>query len=88
MEYHYKKWWKSQQVKILNIKKIKLEKLECILKLNYSFYGGLFFNFNFYITMTYFLSPHFSFFLCHKHSVIILKAHNESILFLKLVHNF
>jgi hypothetical protein len=40
--------------------------------------------FNFYITMTYFVSPQFSFFMCDKHSVIISKVHNESILFLKL----
>jgi hypothetical protein len=35
-----------------------------------------------------FLSPHFSFSMCDKHSVIISKVHNESILFLKLIHNF
>ncbi len=38
--------------------------------------------------MTYFLSPHFSFSMCDKHNVIISKVHNESILFLKLIHNF
>jgi hypothetical protein len=51
-----------------------------MLQSNYSFYGGLFFNFNFDITMTYFLSPHFSFSMCDKHSVINSKVHNESIL--------
>jgi hypothetical protein len=40
------------------------------------------------ITMTFFFSPHFSFFVCDEHSVIISKVHNESILFLKLIHNF
>jgi hypothetical protein len=65
-----------------------LEKYQCILQLNYSFYGGLFFNLNFDITMTYFLRAHFSFFVCDKHSVIISKVYNESILFLKLIHNF
>jgi hypothetical protein len=40
------------------------------------------------ITMTYFLSPQFSFFMCDKHNVIISKVHNESILFLKLIDNF
>jgi hypothetical protein len=70
------------------MKKIILEKIQCILQLNYSFYGGLFFIFYFDITMTYFLSPQFSFFVCDKHSVIISKVHNESILFLKLIHNF
>jgi hypothetical protein len=55
-----------------------------MLQLNYSFYGGQFFNFNFDITMTYFLSPHFSFFVCDKHSVIISKVHNESIFFLEI----
>jgi len=47
-----------------------------------------YFNFNFDITMTYFLNPQFSFFVCDKHNVIISKVHNESILFLKLIHNF
>ncbi len=65
-----------------------LEKFQCSLQLNYSFYGGLFFNFNFEITMTYFLSPHFSFFVSDKHNVIISKVHNESTLFSKLIHNF
>jgi hypothetical protein len=65
------------------MKKYILENFQCILQLNYSFYGGLFFNFNFDITMTYFLSPHFSFLVCDKHSVIISKVHNESILFFK-----
>jgi len=51
-----------------------------MLQSNYSFYGGLFFNFNFDITMTYFLSPHFSFSMCDKHSVINSKVHNKSIL--------
>ncbi len=46
------------------------------------------FNFNFDITMTYFLSPHFSFSICDNHNVIISKVHNESIFFLKLIHNF
>jgi hypothetical protein len=31
------------------------------------------------ITMTYFLSPQFYFFVCDKHIVIISKVHNESI---------
>jgi hypothetical protein len=69
-------------------KKIILEKFQCIVQLNYSFYGGLFLNFNSDITMTYFLSPQFSFYVCDKHSVIISKVHNESIFFLKLIHNF
>ncbi len=46
------------------------------------------FYFNFDITMTYFVNPKFSFSMCDKHSVIISKVHNESILFLKLIHNF
>ncbi len=46
------------------------------------------FIFIFDITMTYFLSPHFSFFVCDKHNVIISKVHNESILFLKFINNF
>jgi hypothetical protein len=40
-----------------------LENFQCILQLNYSFYGGLFIYFTFDITMTYFLSPHFSFYV-------------------------
>ncbi len=46
------------------------------------------FNFDFDITMTYFLSPHFPFSMCDKHSVIISKVHNESIFFLKFIDNF
>jgi hypothetical protein len=46
------------------------------------------FNFNFDIIITFFLSPHSSFFVRDKHSVIISEVHNESILFLKLIHNF
>ncbi len=42
-------------------------------------YGGLFCNFNFDISMTYVLNPHFSFSICDKHKVIISKVHNESI---------
>jgi len=37
--------------------------------------------FYFDITMTYFLSAHFSFFTRDKHSVIVSKVHNESIPF-------
>ncbi len=50
-------------------------------------YGGVFLNLNVDITMTYFLSPHFSFSMCDKHKVIISKVHNESILLLKFIHN-
>jgi hypothetical protein len=63
-------------------KKIILENFQCILQLNYSFYGGIFLNFNSDIIVTYFLNPQFSFSMCDKHSVIISKVHNESILFL------
>jgi hypothetical protein len=70
------------------MKNIHIEKIQCILQLNYSFYGSLFFNFFFDITMTYFLSPHFSFSMCDKHNVIISKVHNESIFKKNLIHNF
>jgi hypothetical protein len=36
------------------MKKIELENFQHILQLNYSFYGGLFFNSKFGITMTFF----------------------------------
>jgi hypothetical protein len=39
-------------LKILIWKKIILKKYQCIVQLNYWFYGGLFFNFNFDINMT------------------------------------
>jgi hypothetical protein len=42
-------------------------------------YGGIFFKI---------LILLWHFFLCDKHSVIISKVHNESIIFLKLIHNF
>jgi hypothetical protein len=63
------------------MKKIELENFQHILQLNYSFYGGLFFNSKFGITMTFFWVHNFHF-LCDKRSVIISKIHNESI-FLK-----
>jgi len=40
-----------------------LENFQCILKSNYSFYGGLFFNFYFDIIMTYFESTFFIFYV-------------------------
>ncbi len=46
------------------------------------------FYFNFDITITYFLNPHLSFFMCDKHNIINSKVHNESIFLLKLIHNF
>jgi hypothetical protein len=61
--------------------KKKLNFSQCILQLDYSFYGGLFFNFNFDIIMTSFLNPQFSFSMCEKHNVVISKVHNESNLF-------
>jgi hypothetical protein len=39
------------------MKKIILDKTQCILQLNYSFYGGLIFLENLDVTMTCFLSP-------------------------------
>jgi hypothetical protein len=69
------------------MKKYILENFQCILQLKYSIYDGLFLIFNFDITITYFWI-HIFHFLCDKHSVIISKVHNESILFLKLIHKF
>ncbi len=45
----------------------------------------VFFNFQFDIIITYFLSPHFLFYLCDKHIVIISKIHYESIFFLEFI---
>jgi hypothetical protein len=55
---------------------------------NSSFDDALFFKFYFDITLTYFLSPHFSFFVCDRGNVVILKVHYKSIIFLKFVQNF
>jgi hypothetical protein len=41
-----------------------------------------FLKFYFDITLTCFLSPHFSFFLCDKFSVVISKVHYKSIIFI------
>jgi hypothetical protein len=46
----------------------------------------LFFIFD--IMLTYFLSPDFSFSLCDRCSLIILKVHYESIIFLEFIQNF
>jgi hypothetical protein len=78
-----KKWWKSQCVKFLNMKKNYIGKISMHLTIKLFILWWLFFNFNFDITMTYFLSPHFSFFVCDKHSVIISKVHNESNFFIE-----
>jgi hypothetical protein len=57
--------------------------------LNSSFDNALFVKNYFDITKTHFkVNSHFSVSLCDKHNVIISKVHNESILFLKLIHNF
>jgi hypothetical protein len=37
--------------------------------------------------LTYFWSPQFSFFLCDKCNVVILKIHYESIIFLEFIQN-
>jgi hypothetical protein len=39
-------------------------------------------------TLTFFLSPHFSFILCDKCNVVILTIHYESIIFLMFIQNF
>jgi hypothetical protein len=85
---NWKKWRKSQQVKILNMKKNYIEKISMHFTIKLLMLWWHIFFIKFDITMTYFLSPQFSFFMCDKHNVIISKVHNESILFLKLIDNF
>jgi hypothetical protein len=55
---------------------------------NFSFDDVLFLNFYFDITLTYFLSSHFSFSLCGKHSVAISKVHYKIIIFLEFIQIF
>jgi hypothetical protein len=38
--------------------------------------------------MTYFMSLHFSFFLCERRSVVISKVYYKSIIFLEFIQNF
>jgi len=74
---------------ILFIYKIRffvLGKSQSNLFLNSSFDYGFFLKNHLNITMTYFLSPHFSFYLHDKHSVIISKVNYEFIFFLKFIH--
>jgi hypothetical protein len=71
---------------LFKIRFLVLGKSLNILLLNSSFDDGLFFNFHLNITMTYFSSPHFSFYLHDKHSVIISKLNYEFIFFLKFIH--
>jgi hypothetical protein len=59
-----------------------------LLFLNSLFNGGLFFNFYFEATITYFWSSQFYFCLCNKHIVIISKLHYESMILLKFIHSF
>jgi hypothetical protein len=66
--------FKYFKIKIYCIEKKKTY-FSNMLLLNSPFHGGLFFIFYFDITMTYFLSSHFSFYLHDKHSVIISKVH-------------
>jgi hypothetical protein len=67
---------------ILNILN-QLGKFEYIILLNSSFDVGLFFNFNFEITMTYFLSPQFLFYMRERCNINISKVHYGLILFLE-----
>jgi hypothetical protein len=59
--------------------------MECTWLINSSFHNLFIFNFSFNVTVTYFLSPHFSFFLFDKHNVIISKFHYKSIIVLEFV---
>jgi hypothetical protein len=78
------------QVSFLNMKRNYIGKLSMhpIIKL-FILWGSIFY-FNIDITMTYFLSPHFSFSMYDKHKLVIIsKVHNiESNFFLKLIHKF
>jgi hypothetical protein len=56
--------------------------------MNSSFDDALFFIFYFDTILMYFLSPHFSFSICDKHSVVISKVHYESISFLEFIQIF
>jgi hypothetical protein len=79
------------QVEYLNMKKIILEKFQCILQLNYSFYDVLFSNFNIDITMNIFWVHIFSFSVYDKHRLVIIsKVHNieSNLNFLKLIPKF
>jgi hypothetical protein len=63
-------------------------KFQCTSLINFSFDDALFFIFYFDIILTLFLSPHFSFSLWDKCSVIISKVHYKSIMFLEFIQNF
>jgi hypothetical protein len=65
-----------------------LGKFQCTSLINSSFDDVLFFNFYFDTTLTYFLSPHFSFSLCDKCSVVISKLHYKFIIFLEFIQFF
>jgi len=73
--------WKSWHLKYFKSKKFGLGKFEYIILLNSSFDVGLFFNFNFEITMTYFLNPHFIFYMRERCNINISKVHYRFILF-------
>ncbi len=62
-----------------DIKKYILPKKKVSMHIAFKLFIGWCFIFNFDITMTYFLSSHFSFYVCDKCNVIGSKVHYESI---------
>jgi hypothetical protein len=80
-----KNFQQAHHFKKLNIKKIYIKKVSMhftnkfLLMMLYLFIDT---------TLTYFLSPHFSIFLCDKHGVVISKVHYKSIIFLKFIQFF
>jgi hypothetical protein len=72
-------------LKLLKTKNIHIRKVSMHFTNKFSFHNVLFY-FYFDIPLTLFLSPHFSFFWCDKHSVVISKIHYKSIIFLGFIH--
>jgi len=63
-----------------------LGKFLCTSLINSSFDNVL--SFKIFLTLLwYFLSPHFSFVLCNKYSVVISEVHYKSIIFLEFIQN-
>jgi hypothetical protein len=83
--FKYKNLQQSHHFKHLKIKNIYIRKVSMHFKKNSSFDDALFYFIYFDTTLTYFLNPHFSFFMCDKRNVVISKVHYKSISFLEFI---
>jgi len=80
MDFQGKNLQQSCHLNLFKNKNIYIRKFQCTSLINSSFDEFFFLKKKIDITLTFFLSPHFSFFLCDKRSVVISKVHYKSII--------